>query len=528
MTGTPRSAQPSASRSARAWSSARRSTLCSSAYSPAAATIPACRIAPPKRCFSTRALRHQLGEPAMTAPSGAPRPFERQSVTVSNMRAHRRSRDAGRDGRVREPRAVEVHGEPELARDVDHAAQRLDRPDAPARAVVRVLERDDRHARAVQRVGRPDRRPDLLRREHAAIALEQAARLQPGVHGRAAELGDHDVRRSPRRGARAALARGSRARSGSPSSPSAGRRPPPARETRPPRRSSASTVGSSRRCSSPTSAFAIASRMPGDGLVCVSERRSITGCMIAKETARKAVSYDAVSHAKPSVDDLARIYEERYHRLLRVAEAIVGDPDLAHDAVQEAFARRSAAAVVPRRRLARGLGLAGRREHGTQRAPRPAGRAAQLERGRGRDANGHAADASVRALVAALPERQRLVLFLRYYADLDYAAIGEALAISTGTVGATLNQAQRALQPPARGGAAMSDARDPRAYSTRPCRSARPRTRLAGRRRRGPHVARRTQGRRGLAVVAVAAALVAVASTLAAQATARSARSARG
>ena len=52
----------------------------------------------------------------------------------------------------------------------------------------------------------------------------------------------------------------------------------------------------------------------------------------------------------------------------------------------------------------------------------------------------------MRALVAALPERQRLVLFLRYYADLDYAAIAEALAISPGTVGATLSQAQRALQ----------------------------------------------------------------------------------
>jgi hypothetical protein len=29
---------------------------------------------------------------------------------------------------------------------------------------------------------------------------------------------------------------------------------------------------------------------------------------------------------------------ERYHRLLRVAEAIDGDADLAHDAVQESFA----------------------------------------------------------------------------------------------------------------------------------------------------------------------------------------------
>src|SRR5262249_20848847 len=41
------------------------------------------------------------------------------------------------------------------------------------------------------------------------------------------------------------------------------------------RSSSASTVGSSRRCSSPTSAAAIAARISADGFVWVSERRSI-------------------------------------------------------------------------------------------------------------------------------------------------------------------------------------------------------------------------------------------------------------
>ena len=56
------------------------------------------------------------------------------------------------------------------------------------------------------------------------------------------------------------------------------------------------------------------------------------------------------------------------------------------------------------------------------------------------------ADGDVRSRVAALPERQRLVLFLRYYADLDYQRIAEALEISAGTVGATLNQAHAALR----------------------------------------------------------------------------------
>jgi RNA polymerase sigma factor (sigma-70 family) len=45
-----------------------------------------------------------------------------------------------------------------------------------------------------------------------------------------------------------------------------------------------------------------------------------------------------------------------------------------------------------------------------------------------------------------LPERQRLVLFLRYYADLDYAAIADALEIKSGTVAATLHTAHAALR----------------------------------------------------------------------------------
>lgn len=52
----------------------------------------------------------------------------------------------------------------------------------------------------------------------------------------------------------------------------------------------------------------------------------------------------------------------------------------------------------------------------------------------------------LRARVAALPERQRLAVFLRYYADLDYAGIAAALEVDVGTVSATLNQAHRNLR----------------------------------------------------------------------------------
>jgi RNA polymerase sigma-70 factor (ECF subfamily) len=55
-------------------------------------------------------------------------------------------------------------------------------------------------------------------------------------------------------------------------------------------------------------------------------------------------------------------------------------------------------------------------------------------------------DPLLRDLISALPERQRLALFLRYYADLDYERIASALDIRPGTVGATLNAAHRALR----------------------------------------------------------------------------------
>jgi len=61
-------------------------------------------------------------------------------------------------------------------------------------------------------------------------------------------------------------------------------------------------------------------------------------------------------------------------------------------------------------------------------------------------ANGHPErDAELRVALARLPERQRTAVFLRYYADLDYASIGQALGIRTGTVAATLNSAHAAL-----------------------------------------------------------------------------------
>jgi RNA polymerase sigma factor (sigma-70 family) len=55
-------------------------------------------------------------------------------------------------------------------------------------------------------------------------------------------------------------------------------------------------------------------------------------------------------------------------------------------------------------------------------------------------------DLAVRRWVALLPERQRLAVFLRYFADLDYRSIAAALDVEVGTVSATLAAAHAALR----------------------------------------------------------------------------------
>jgi RNA polymerase sigma factor (sigma-70 family) len=139
-------------------------------------------------------------------------------------------------------------------------------------------------------------------------------------------------------------------------------------------------------------------------------------------------------------------YRVEYRRLLRVAIAIAGDEEAARDAVQEAFAR----AIRARRRF-RGEGSLEGWLWRTlvnvcldeRRRPRPA---EALDR-EPPDGNGHAEEwPELRAAVAALPERRRLVLFLRHYADLDYHTIAAALGVSRGTVAATLNAAHESLR----------------------------------------------------------------------------------
>jgi RNA polymerase sigma-70 factor (ECF subfamily) len=139
------------------------------------------------------------------------------------------------------------------------------------------------------------------------------------------------------------------------------------------------------------------------------------------------------------VDDLETLYRSRLPEFRRVAAGIAGDRELGCDAVQEAFA-----SAVRKRRTFRGSGTL---EAWVWRIVVNAARDAR----RRRPALAEVHNASSNGYAPALPldlltERQREIVFLHYYADLDYTAIATALAISPGTVGATLNAARKALR----------------------------------------------------------------------------------
>jgi RNA polymerase sigma factor (sigma-70 family) len=141
--------------------------------------------------------------------------------------------------------------------------------------------------------------------------------------------------------------------------------------------------------------------------------------------------------------EIESLYRAKFGQFERVARAITGDRDSALEAVQEGFAdalRRSGQwagrgsleawvwrCVVNRARKAWRRPLL--------ELPTDASRS-----------DGSHEESELVGRLAALPERQRLVVFLRYFADLDYREIGAALEIETGTVSATLHAAHASLR----------------------------------------------------------------------------------
>lgn len=146
-------------------------------------------------------------------------------------------------------------------------------------------------------------------------------------------------------------------------------------------------------------------------------------------------------------NEVEAVYRLRHKELLRVATAITRSGELGEDAVQEGLARALAGRTSFR---ASGTLEAWLWNVVVNAARNLAARTPQIAEAQEGTAELAALEADlggIRTLLADLPERQRLVLFLRYYADLDYATIGRVLGIRRGTVSATLHQAHAALRP---------------------------------------------------------------------------------
>ncbi len=146
--------------------------------------------------------------------------------------------------------------------------------------------------------------------------------------------------------------------------------------------------------------------------------------------------------------ELETLYRTRFHDFLRVAAAVTRDDHLAYDAVQDAFAR----ALRSRRSFRDEAPLDAwvwRIVINAAHDARPAGTlelVADPPEPASRVAGGNGSSSSFAEWVSTLPERQRLVVFLRYAADLDYRGIAHALGVEVGTVSATLHAAHERLR----------------------------------------------------------------------------------
>jgi len=142
--------------------------------------------------------------------------------------------------------------------------------------------------------------------------------------------------------------------------------------------------------------------------------------------------------------EIEHTYRQRYPAFLRVAVAITGDEQLGADAVQDAFVGIVQGRSGIRRRAS--LEAFAWRAVVNAARDRRAVRAEVDEPPELIAPSEAEPDERVRCVIGELPERQRLVLFLRYYADLDYAEIGRVMRVRPGTVAATLNAGRAAVK----------------------------------------------------------------------------------
>jgi RNA polymerase sigma factor (sigma-70 family) len=140
---------------------------------------------------------------------------------------------------------------------------------------------------------------------------------------------------------------------------------------------------------------------------------------------------------------IERLYERDFVAFVRVARGIVGDRERALEAVHDGFAD----AIKARASLRDEAALEAWVWRAVVNAARKATRRPLVEAAREQEGSVEPPALHVLApSLAQLPERQRLVVFLRYYADLDYRRIAEVLDVEVGTVSAALAAARHSVR----------------------------------------------------------------------------------
>jgi RNA polymerase sigma-70 factor (ECF subfamily) len=141
--------------------------------------------------------------------------------------------------------------------------------------------------------------------------------------------------------------------------------------------------------------------------------------------------------------DLEDLYRRRHGAYQVMLASVTGSVESARDVVQEAFARalqyqhgydgqRSLEGWVWRIAFRVAIDSHGSHELAVDEVPE----VAFVDESR---------DPMLAAAVRELPPQRRMAIFLRYFADLSYAEIGEVLGIAEGTVSPTLSKAHRQL-----------------------------------------------------------------------------------
>jgi RNA polymerase sigma factor (sigma-70 family) len=142
--------------------------------------------------------------------------------------------------------------------------------------------------------------------------------------------------------------------------------------------------------------------------------------------------------------EIEALYVRQFHAFVRVARAIVGDRERALEAVHDGFAD----AIRARESLRDDAALEAWVWQAVVNASRKTTRKPLVEFSEYREEE-PAPSEHLRDLaptLARLPERQRLIVFLRYYADLDYRAIAHVLDVEVGTVSAALSAAHVSIR----------------------------------------------------------------------------------